>query len=156
MKKLWFLLLALPLLGMMTSCDDDDKLPQVNISLEYNNATVVDDAVYVVRPDSLIVASVVLTPVREGKYVTNGPVSYWLNGAPVAVNPYAPFGVKIPTDRLAVGKYVLTLEMTVAEEGCQLATAMAQVQVNVVENASDIPESSGGAATQMDLVYTLK
>lgn len=156
MKKLWFLLLALPLIGMMTSCDDDDKLPKVDISLEYNNATVVDGSVYVVKPDTLEVASVKVTAVREGNKVTNGPVSYWLNGAPIAVNPYAPFGVKVPTDKLAIGGYTLTMEMTVAEEGCQLATAVAQVKVYLVENASDIPESSGGETSQMDLVYTLK
>ena len=55
MKKLLFLLLALPLLGLAVSCDDDDNLPKVDITFSYTNGTVVGSQVYVVKPDTLYI-----------------------------------------------------------------------------------------------------
>lgn len=149
MKKLLFLIFALPLLTVVTaSCDNDGNVPNVDIKMSYANATVVDSKVYVVKPDTLIVKSVTVTAVDKGHAATNGPVTYWFDGVPVLTNPVAPFGVKIPTDDLEVGKYALQFSMPVYEEGCELATAAGAITVNVVGSPDDIPESSGGDSSE--------
>lgn len=157
MKKFLYLLMALPLLGFFTSCDDDDNMPNVRISIDYGNATVVDNAVYVVKPDTLKVLAVTVKAVNTDHNATLGPVTYSFDGVPSAVVPVSPYPVNIATKDIPVGSHVLELSATVAEEGCSLATIAAAVKVNVVENASDIPDSGGGTTTRMEnAVYTLK
>lgn len=147
MKKLFILLCSLPLLMSMAACDDDDNLPQVDISFEFSNATVSNGTVYVAQPDTLIVEGITVTPTRPNHVATCvGPVNYWLNGAPIYTTFIAPYGVKIPTDDLTPGTYTLTANMGIAEEGATLATAVTQVKIAVVADASEIPQPGGDSS----------
>ncbi len=155
MKKILFLL-ALPLFAMLLSCSDEDDLPQVSISLTYDeNATIVGNEVYVVKPNSFVVESLNVEAVRPGHTATNGPVAYWFDGIPLGVNPVEPFGITIPTENLLVGRHRLAMEFRVAEEGCGLATASALVIVHVVKDVTDIP-TDDDPTLRMNLEYTLK
>ncbi len=155
MKKFLSILLALPLLVSFTSCHDDDNLPQVKINVTYASP-VVDHAVYVVKPDTFKVESVNVVALRPGHVATNGPVSYWFNGVSLGTNFAPPFGIKIPTENLSVGSYFMTMEMTVLEEGCEMATLTSSVKVCVVEDESEIPESAGGETRSMPVEYTIR
>lgn len=55
MKKLFFYLLALPLMALaFTSCDDDDKdLPNVTLSIQYSGATEEDGTLFVEQGQTL-------------------------------------------------------------------------------------------------------
>ena len=67
MKKLVYLLLALPLMVIAAACSDDDSnLPDVSIHVDYKNAKVVDRQVYVVKGDTLVVDSIYVKSNREG------------------------------------------------------------------------------------------
>ncbi len=141
MKKLLALLCALPLLIGMAACDDDDNLPQVDISFNFSNATVSNGTVYVVSPDTLIVEGITVRPTRPNHVATCvGPVNYWLDGVPVYTTFLAPYGVKIPTEDLTPGSYTLTANMGIAEEGATLATAVTQVKIVVVADQTEIPQ----------------
>ncbi|MCM1292151.1 MAG: hypothetical protein NC111_00315 [Bacteroides sp.] len=155
MKKLYLLLLALPLMFAAVSChDDDDDMPQVKISLNYENGAVNGSNVYVVKPDTLVIESVNVTAVRPGHVATCvGPVNYWLSGYPIGTSFIAPFGARIATNDLEVGQYSLTLTMGIAEEGYSLATAMASVMVNVVADANDIPVPATGLSDEMPIDF---
>ena len=83
MKKLFLALLALPLLASITACSSDDSQPNVNINITYGNAKVVDNQVYVVKPDTFRIDRVDVTAVNPDKKATNGPVSYFLNAVPL-------------------------------------------------------------------------
>lgn len=155
MKKFLSILLALPLLTAFTSCHDDDNLPQVDINVTYASP-VVDHAVYVVKPDTLKVERVNVVATRPGHVATNGPVSYWFNGVPLGTSFAPPFSIKIPTDNLTTGSYSLTMEMTVLEEGCEMATLTSSVKVCVVDNESEIPEPAGGETRDMPVEYTIR
>ena len=53
MKKiLYALLLALPF--ALSSCSNDDELPEVNISVDYSGATEVDGVYYVIEGEELM------------------------------------------------------------------------------------------------------
>lgn len=142
MKKLFLALLALPLIGMMTACSSDDDMPQVNIDLNYGNSTVVDNQVYVVKPDTFKIESVTVTAAREGKKATNGPVSYFINGVPLGTNPVAPYGIELPTDDMEVGSYAIQLYMPIYEQGCELASSVSEIRLNVVADSADIPTAA--------------
>lgn len=148
MKKLLLALLALPLLASFASCSSDDDMPQVNIDLTYGNASVIDGQVYVVQPDTFRILSVAVTPVREGHKATNGPVSYFMNGVPVGTSPVAPFGVNILTSDLKPGAYAVQMFMPVYEEGCELANAVAQIQLNVLADSTQLPSAAVPSVTQ--------
>lgn len=60
MKKLFYLMmLALPMI--FVACDDDDNLPRVDITVDFDNVANVDGVLYIVKGDSLIVNSINVT-----------------------------------------------------------------------------------------------
>jgi len=156
MKKLFLAFLALPLLASFTACsDDDDNMPDVNLNLTYGNAQVVDDEVYVVKPDTFRIDRVEVTAVNPDKKATNGPVSYFINAVPLGTNPVAPFGMVLPTTDMKVGSYVIQMVMPIYEEGSELSTAVAQVKLNVVADSAEIPSAAVPSISQY-LDYTFK
>lgn len=158
MKKLFYSLLALPLLALaFTACDNDDDNPNVEISYSFKNAVVVDEQVYTVQPDTFFIESINVKAVRPGKKATiAGAVNYWLDGIPVGTAFFAPYSLAIPTKDLPVGPHTVTANMGIAEEGCQLATAVAAMRFNIVADESDIPTSSGGTTTELTVTHTYK
>ncbi|WP_302986877.1 hypothetical protein [uncultured Muribaculum sp.] len=50
MKKLFYLLFALPLL--LISCDDDNKLPDIQMNVEISGATKSDGVLYIVQGET--------------------------------------------------------------------------------------------------------
>ncbi len=142
------------LCGLVSSCSEEDKLPNVNMTLTYESGVVSDGMVYIVQPDDLIVKSINITAVNQGHKATSGPVTYWLNGMSLGTNPEAPFGITIPTKNLEPGKYALQLSMPVYEEDCELSTATAVVVVNVVADVQELPDVSDGQ--ELNLSYTLR
>lgn len=154
MKRLLHALLALPLLASMVSCSSDDDMPDVTLNVTYGNSTVVDKQVYVVKPDTFRIDRLDVTAVSADKKAANGPVSYFLNAVPLGTNPVAPFGIAIPTRDMQAGSYVLQLTMPVYEEGCELSTLFTQIQLNVVDDQSDIPTVSVPiTAQQLDYLF---
>lgn len=156
MKKIILLfLMILPVVVGLSSCSDDDDMPQVNISFTYENGSVVDGQVYVVRPDTLIIASVDVTAIRPNHVaICVAPVNYWLDGRPVGSTFIAPFGIRIPSEALESGQHTLFVNMGVAEEGYSLATTMTSIKINVVDDSADIPVHAAGLTNKMTLPYT--
>ena len=148
MKKLFLALLALPLLASITACSSDDSQPNVNINITYGNAKVVDNQVYVVKPDTFRIDRVDVTAVNPDKKAANGPVSYFLNAVPLGTNPVAPFGMYLTTADMEVGSYIVQMTMPIYEEGCELSTAFTQVKLNVVADSTDIPTAAVPSITQ--------
>lgn len=156
MKKFILFLLALPVMAFVaTSCnDDDDNLPQVDINFSYQNAVVSANEVYVVQPDTFVVESINVTASRPNHVATCvGPVNYWLDGNAIGSTFVAPFGVRIPTEVLSLGRHTLTVNMGIAEEGSALATAVSKITFNVVADEADIPVPATGTTTSQNLAY---
>ena len=63
MKKFLSLFLALPMLAFVASCDDDDsKVPDVSVSIEYSGGTLTDGVLTVVEGDTLKIEGLKVTP----------------------------------------------------------------------------------------------
>lgn len=129
---------ALPLLAL-TSCHDDDDLPDVTLNVDYTGATAADGAIYVVQGEPFAINSVSVTPVREGKTASVFNVTYGLDGWVLGVAVQAPYALEFDTSVMQVGKHILSMSMDIAETGCTLATGYYATTLYVVASADDIP-----------------
>ncbi len=141
MKKLYyFLLLALPMI-MATSCDDDDNdLPDVDISLEISGGVNVDGTIYVVRGETLEITGITVTNRDPNKEAVITSATYYWDYREIGVSVTAPYGGTIATtENTALGDHLLQIECPLFAVDKSPATAVMTYNVVVVESADDIP-----------------
>lgn len=137
MKKLFYLLLALPL--FMVACSDDDDLPQVDITATFDGGTQVNGNYYIVKGNTLVVEGMSL--VNYGKdEATIGGVRYFLDYMPIGTSIVSPYGISIITDNLPVGNHLLQAEMPIYAVGYSLCTGYITKKIVVVSESADIPD----------------
>lgn len=142
MKKIMWLLLALPLMAVMTSCHDDDDLPDVILTVNYENAINYDDVLYVVRGDTLKIDSVAATPATpQGKAVQLLGVSYRWNGWLLGTTLIPPFSATIATDNFEPADYILGMECPVIQIDKTPGTAFITRKVRIVASEEDLPSA---------------
>lgn len=143
MKKFHQILLALalPILAFaFASCNDDDDLPNVDISLELAQGTVVDGTIYVAQGDTIEIASIVVVNNEAGKGAGITNVSYYWDGYYYSPAVFAPFGMIFPTtEDTRLGKHSIDITCTVLAVDKSIATAAVSYPVEVVATAADIP-----------------
>ncbi len=137
MKKLFYLMLALPL--FMVSCSDDDDLPNVGITANFEGGTQVNGSYYVVRGDTLYVEGMTLENYGSDE-ATIGGVRYFLDYMPIGTSIVPPYGISIVTDNLPVGNHLLQAEMPIYAVGYSICTGYISKKVTIVGEAADIPE----------------
>ncbi len=138
MKKLFYLLFALPLLSLV-ACHDDDDIPNVEIIATFEGGTQVGDVYYVVQGDELQVTGVNL--VNHGtKEAALGGVRYFWDYMPIGTTITAPYALNISTAEIPVGSHLLTAEMPIYAVGYSLCTGYMGKKIKIVAEAEDIPE----------------
>lgn len=140
MKRLIYLLFALPL--FLASCSNDDELPEVKFTVDYSGAVSVDNVLYVVQGDTLAIDEINVTPVDGTKPATIGAASYSWDYLFIGTSMTPPFGLELQTATLPVGNHILQFETTVFQEGKSIASAYFSYKVKIVESADDIPTGS--------------
>lgn len=158
MKKFAYLLLALPLVTLFTSCnDDDDKFPDVNITASFDGGTQVDDVYYVVQGDNFEVTQVSLKNNGTADAVIGG-VRYFWDYMPVGSTVTQPYAITINTEGMPVGNHLLTAEIPVYAVGYSVSTGLIAKKVKIVAEESDIPSVStpDDATTQAEMRVTDK
>ena len=139
MKKLFYLLIALPL--FMVSCSDDNDLPNVSITANFEGGTQVNGSYYVVQGDTLFVEGMTLE--NYGKEnATIGGVRYFLDHLTLGSSIVAPYGITIITDNLPVGNHLLQAEMPIYAVGYSICTGYIAKKITIVSEASDIPQAT--------------
>lgn len=136
MKKLFYLLLALPL--AFVSCDDDKDLPDVEIYATYEGGTQVGDTYYVVKGDELQITGVTLKN-NGNKEATIGGVRYFWDYMPLATSVTAPYALNIATEEIPAGNHLLTAEMPIYAVGYSICTGYMAKKIVIVDEAQDIP-----------------
>lgn len=151
MKKFLYLLLALPLLGIFTSCDDDDKdLPNVSLSIEYSGGTEEEGVVSVVQGTPLEIKALKAIPAEGTKEATLTNVVYFIDGVPALRTSIMPFAMTINTENLEVGEHNLGVQATVLQVGKSVGFALASFKFNVLPNDTQEPggdESGDGTGS---------
>ncbi len=150
MKKLYyFLLLALPMF-FVTSCDDDNDLPNVDISLAISGGVEVDNAVYVVACDTLSIDAIEVTNLEKDKSAIITEAAYSWDYGPVFYSVNPPYGASFLTSEALVGTHFIQIQCPLYAVDKSPAMIHMSCKVVVVSSADDIP-----AGTQ-DTVFTVK
>ena len=123
MKKFLLSLLPVAALLMFASCDDDNDLPNVDISFTFDNARTDNGTVYVVEGDTLHLGGIP-APLLNISYTT-------------------PFAFDMEMDVPASEKpYTLSMIANVFQVDKTIATAQCNIPVMVVASEEDIPEDA--------------
>lgn len=140
MKKLILFLLPVLATVAMTSCSNDDELPQVKASIDYAGAVEDDGTFYVKLGDDLSITSITVTPEAGYGKATLGATAYYWNYAYLATTIEEPFGMTLPTSEMPEGDYVLQIRSTVFQENRSVGLAYFSFPVKIVK---DYPENPG-------------
>lgn len=141
MKKFLALILgcvALPL--ALTACDDDNDLPDVDVTVNFDSTVHSHDGeLYVVKGEPVSVSSIEVTNRDAGKKAIATAAIYYLNGARIGASVVAPLAFTYPTDNLPVGTYDLNVEVEILALDKTPAFGVLGYKIHVVEKLSDVP-----------------
>jgi hypothetical protein len=154
MKRLIYCLIALPLL-MITSCSNDDELPDVTFNVSFSGATNVDGVFYVVEGDAFAIDGISVKPVSGGEAAI-GAVTYGWNYMEIGSTITPPFNMAINTAVLGVSDNVLQIEASVLQVDKSIAIAYFKYPVKIVASADDIPSGEKVYTVSMDGNATLR
>lgn len=144
MKKLLYFLMLLPLMGFVTACDDDDDVPQVSVTVDYEGAVNVDGILYVVQGEPFTINSITVTPKEGTSKATLGPVTYFWDYDVLGTTDVTPFGVTIDTSLEGLGAHLLQINSTILQVDKAMARLDIAYRINIVETVNDIPGYTPG------------
>lgn len=139
MKKLLYPLLLLPL-GLLGGCSDDDDLPNVNLSITFDNAVVDGSVIYVVSGTPLEITSISATG-NGSKALVTSATYYWDNFR-VGWSPLAPFSATFGPSYTTEGNHLLGISMEIAQEGKSLGFTAVTYNLKAVGSEDDLPEGT--------------
>lgn len=123
---------------LLTSCHDaGDDLPDVNITIEFDNVVVKDPIIYVVKNTPLRIKSVSCTGNGSKALVTS--VAYYWDFLKVGWSPIAPFSATFGEQYTQLGNHILGVSMEIAQEGKALGFSVIRYNVKAVDSVDDIP-----------------
>lgn len=124
----------------MTSCSNDDDLPEVKIAIEVSDAAEKDGVLYVLQGENLSIDAITVTPLNSSKKATLGATAYYWNYQYLGSTVVEPFGITIDTSEMPVGDYILQINTTVFQEDKSVGVAYFTYPVKIVESATDLPD----------------
>ncbi len=138
------ILSSLPYSGFrnyVSSCDDDDNLPDVDFDITISGGVKFDDGLYVVQGDELVIESIKVINNDKGKDAAIGTPSFYWDGYLLGVSPEPPYKFEISTDEnTPVGRHILEIACQVFAVDKSIADAVIAYRVNVIASADDMPE----------------
>lgn len=143
MKKILSLMLVgMALVCSLSSCSDENSIPDVNFKVDFSGG-VVDPStgtIYVVQGETLKINSVTVTNVESDKAAAVTFVEYYWDYGLLGTSSIMPYEFTIiTTEGTALGGHELTLRAGVVAVGKEPAIAVLGYNVEVVQDAADIP-----------------
>lgn len=155
MKKFLSLFLAVPMLAFMSACDDDDsKVPDVSVSIQYSGGSLVDDVLTVVEGDTLKIEGLKVTPAPGTGDAVLGQTTYFLDNVPFFTTIIAPFAVDIDTEGLKEGTHYLSVNTQIFQVDKSIGWGIFQYKLNIVAAPEDQPGDTGGGTDTPDQTIT--
>lgn len=145
MKKLFLLMLALPLL--MVSCDDDDNLPKVKLNIEVSGGVSSDGYIYVLQGDALSFNSITVDSEESTSGVQISGADYYLDYRPVWSTLVPPYAFTLQTGTLPTGNHIVEIQCPVLAVGYSPAIAYVTYRLKIVDSLDDIPDNAGDPTT---------
>lgn len=137
MKRLYYLLLALPL-AMFAACDDDDQLPEVSMTVEMSGGVKSDGVIYMLQGDTLSIDNIAVKSLTD-KPATLGATTYYWDTFRVGTLVVAPYRFQFDTGDMPLGNHLLEIETSVYQVDKTPAFAVMGYKVAIVGDEADIP-----------------
>lgn len=141
MKKLFYLLLVLPL-GFLFSCSDDNDFPEVKVTTAFEGASYFDNTIYMVQGDTLFVENISATPLGSSKSATVANLAMFWDWSRVYPNYYALIGIPQPVPGIIAtvpGNHLLQLNYNILQVDKSISTFQSDYKVTVVESEDQLP-----------------
>ena len=142
MKKLLYLLLVIPFAMMVSSCTNDN-LPNVDITMSFDDAVVKDGTVYVVQDSVFSITGLSTKAVDSNQQSAIVNVRYFWNGYPAPELTWSPLPMEINMANMPVspsGKAVLGLNATLLETDKSMSYCTLEIPIKAVEKVEDLPD----------------
>ena len=155
MKKLLYLLLVVPFAMMISSCSSDKDLPNVDITISFDNAAVDDGIVYVLADQEFSITGITTKAVNSDKQSAIANVRYFWNGIYDPGMTWSNLPMVIDMAEMpqpADGENILTLRATLLETDKSIAYTALNVPIKSVASVEDLPE--GSELGQTSLTFT--
>lgn len=126
---------------MVSSCSDDNDLPNVDITMSFDNAVVDDGTVYVVQDSVFSITSITTKSVDSGKSSAIANIKYFWNGRPAPGLTWSGMPVNIDMAIMpqpASGNNVLALDATLLEVDKSISYCTLRIPVKAVK-IEDMP-----------------
>ncbi|MBD5285471.1 MAG: hypothetical protein HDS29_04240 [Bacteroides sp.] len=150
MKKLFYMLLALPLFFFASCNDDDNDLPDFKVKVDISGQSeVTEDGVIVIPSGNQFSIDAVSIVESDAKEIAIGGVSYYWDYVLLdASNIIPPYGITLNTAGISEGDHILQIYMPIFAVGYSPAEALLTYKVKIVEPVADeTPDDSGTATT---------
>ena len=140
MKKLLYLFLVLPF-SLLMSCNDDNDLSPLDLSLSLSGVTVLDDVFITVAGEEVSIDGLTAKSI-DGKNTGLSNITFYLNGIPLVGTPGNPFQRTFSTEGLEAGTYYISIAGNLLQEGASIQIFSAEYPLEIVENQEDLPENA--------------
>lgn len=127
--------------AFLASCNNDDDLPQVDLTLTLGQVTEVNDNFYTVLGNEISLEGLSVKALN-GKNATVQNVMFYFNGFPLVGSFGNPFTGKIPTEGLKAGTYNLEFTGLLLEEDKSISNIACSFPIIIVEEEEDLPENA--------------
>lgn len=143
MRKLLFILMSVCLLPIgLSSCSDDDDLPDVSIDVKLSGAVCHNDTIYVAIGDTINITSITVTNREKGKKAVLGGATYFWDYYRIGATNLEPYSYSIYiSPQTVLGNHSLEIVCPVYAEDKSTAEAYIFYNVLVVESEDDLPDS---------------
>lgn len=141
MKKFIYLLaLLVPALALVSCHDDDNDVPNVDFTINFENAVRVDGTLYVVKGESLKITGIDVENNEPGKGAMITAATYYWDGYYIGATVQPPFGFEYNIgENVPVGKHQIEIECPLFAVDKSPATAIVYMYVQVVASEEEIP-----------------
>ncbi len=142
MKKLLYLLLVIPFAMMVTSCSNDKDLPNVDITMSFDNAVVKDGTVYVVQDSVFSITGLSTKSVDSNKPSAIVNVRYFWNGMPAPGLTWSDLPMNIDMAQMLQpesGNNILGLDATLLEVDKSISYCSLAIPIKAVK-IEDLPD----------------
>lgn len=148
MKKLYFLLIALPML-LFASCSDDKDFPEFKVKVDISGQTAVTDngIIQVAQGQQLSIDAVTIAE-SSAKEITFGGATYYWNYIMQGTNIIPPYGMTFTTADLLPGKYLLQIYLPVYAVDYPVNEAVISYVVEIIE-PTDAPQVQADVTTTL-------
>lgn len=155
MKKLLYLLLVIPFALMVSSCSNDNDLPNVDITMSFDNAVVKDGTVYVVQDSVFSITGLTTKAVDSNQQSAIVNVRYFWNGYPAPGLTWSNFPMAINMAEMPQpesGNNILGLDATLLETDKSMSYCTLRIPIKAVDKVENLPD--GAQPGEATLTFT--